>query len=117
MSAYLLISPSISTGIGLYLTAAMANHSCQPNAAQTFEGTRLALRALSPIRAGEEVCAPIRYCAIMVSLAFEPRRRRRGRHLLYTFTKSLFLLPHSMTRKPYRLYWYRYVGKNAVSFS
>eukprot|EP00873_Tetraselmis_striata_P002751 jgi/Tetstr1/423015/TSEL_013790.t1 len=42
-------------GVGLYLTAAMANHSCQPNCAQTFDGKRLLLRALNPIRAGEEV--------------------------------------------------------------
>ncbi|CAN0226504.1 unnamed protein product [Ectocarpus sp. 8 AP-2014] len=42
-------------GCGLYLEAAAANHSCNPNAAQTFSGKTLSLRCTRPIRKGEEI--------------------------------------------------------------
>ena len=42
-------------GTGLYLTAAMANHSCNPSCAQTFNGSELKFRALRPLSEGEEV--------------------------------------------------------------
>lgn len=42
-------------GCGLYLEAATANHSCSPNAAQTFDGLTLALRCTRPVAKGEEI--------------------------------------------------------------
>lgn len=42
-------------GCGLYLEAAVANHSCSPNAAQTFDGLTLALRCTRPVAKGEEI--------------------------------------------------------------
>ncbi|CBN79949.1 conserved unknown protein [Ectocarpus siliculosus] len=42
-------------GCGLYLEAAAANHSCNPNAAQSFSGKTLSLRCTRPIRKGEEI--------------------------------------------------------------
>mmetsp|Transcript_37672 Transcript_37672/g.106431 ORF Transcript_37672/g.106431 Transcript_37672/m.106431 type:complete len:504 (+) Transcript_37672:48-1559(+) len=40
-------------GTGLYLTGAMANHSCSPSCVQSFQGNRLVLRALRPVAKGE----------------------------------------------------------------
>lgn len=42
-------------GCGLYLEAATANHSCNPNASQSFDGRTLSLRCTRPIAVGEEV--------------------------------------------------------------
>ena len=39
-------------GLGMYPLAALANHSCDPTAAQTFDGATLELRALRPLAAG-----------------------------------------------------------------
>ena len=41
--------PIPSTGIGLFLRGAMLNHSCTPNAVQSFSGRRIVFRAVSPI--------------------------------------------------------------------
>lgn len=60
-----------SVGIGLYLGAIAANHSCAPNAHASFEGTMLRLRALRPIAPDEEVC--ISYVDIA-----RPRRARQA---------------------------------------
>lgn len=42
-------------GCGLYLEAATVNHSCSPNATQTFNGLALALRCTRPVAKGEEI--------------------------------------------------------------
>lgn len=42
-------------GLGLYLSASKFNHSCCPNAVQTFSGSHLQIRACSLIHTGEEV--------------------------------------------------------------
>lgn len=42
-------------GCGLYLEAATANHSCIPNASQSFQGKTLSLRCTRPISEGEEI--------------------------------------------------------------
>eukprot|EP00966_Prymnesium_polylepis_P285174 6587418-Prymnesium_polylepis.1 len=39
-------------GVGLYPLAALANHSCEPTAVQTFEGDQIVLRALTALPAG-----------------------------------------------------------------
>eukprot|EP00741_Cyanophora_paradoxa_P015092 tig00020848_g14563.t1 len=45
----------VTRGRGVYLTAALLNHSCSPNTSLSFEGRRLVLRAAKDIEAGEEV--------------------------------------------------------------
>jgi hypothetical protein len=42
-------------GAGLYLAASRFNHSCSPNAAQSFHGQKLIIRATRDIPCGEEV--------------------------------------------------------------
>lgn len=42
-------------GCGLYIQASTANHSCRPNAAQSFNGRTLALRCTRPVLKGEEI--------------------------------------------------------------
>ena len=42
-------------GVGLFLGAVSANHSCDPNCHQVFEGPHIHLRALRPIAPGEEL--------------------------------------------------------------
>ena len=42
-------------GLGLFPLAALTNHDCEPSACQSFEGARIVLRALRPLRAGELV--------------------------------------------------------------
>lgn len=42
-------------GIGLFLGAVSANHACDPNCHQVFEGSSIRLRALRPIVQGEEL--------------------------------------------------------------
>eukprot|EP00639_Heterosigma_akashiwo_P037438 CAMPEP_0194711758 /NCGR_PEP_ID=MMETSP0296-20130528/4027_1 /TAXON_ID=39354 /ORGANISM="Heterosigma akashiwo, Strain CCMP2393" /LENGTH=413 /DNA_ID=CAMNT_0039609941 /DNA_START=56 /DNA_END=1300 /DNA_ORIENTATION=- len=48
-----------SVGFGMFPRVALLNHSCQPNAIYTFGGPpgaqTMAVRALAPLRAGEEV--------------------------------------------------------------
>ncbi len=41
--------------MGLYPVGAMVNHSCTPNAMQSFAGRRIVFRAIRPIAAGDEV--------------------------------------------------------------
>lgn len=41
-------------GVGLYPVGAMLNHSCKPNAMQSFQGRRIIFRAMQPIAAGQE---------------------------------------------------------------
>ncbi|CAM9871958.1 unnamed protein product, partial [Hapterophycus canaliculatus] len=48
-------SCSGEVGCGLYLEAAAANHSCIPNASQSFQGKTLSLRCTRPILEGEEI--------------------------------------------------------------
>jgi len=40
-------------GSGIYLNAAMINHSCQPNAFPIFEGKTIHIKALKKIKPGE----------------------------------------------------------------
>ena len=40
-------------GSGVYLNAAMLNHSCFPNAFPIFDGKTLYIKALNKIKAGE----------------------------------------------------------------
>lgn len=42
-------------GVGLYPAAALANHACDPSAAQTFEGATLVVRALRALPTGTAV--------------------------------------------------------------
>lgn len=44
-----------TVGTALYSSMAFLNHSCDPNTVKYFEGDRLVLVALRPIRVGEEV--------------------------------------------------------------
>lgn len=38
-----------SIGVGIYLGASIIDHSCQPNALATFEGTTLIIRTLETL--------------------------------------------------------------------
>jgi len=42
-------------GVGLYPLGAMLNHSCKPNAMQSFVGKRIVFRAVQDIAGGTEV--------------------------------------------------------------
>ena len=42
-------------GIGLYVFAAAANHSCMPTAVVTFRGSTMEMRTVVPLAAGQEV--------------------------------------------------------------
>ena len=42
-------------GSGLYIEPSVLNHSCQPNAATIYFGTTLVLKAIKPIKRGEEI--------------------------------------------------------------
>ena len=44
-----------SIGSGLYMRAAVINHSCQPNAAAIYLGTTFVLKAIQKIRVGDEI--------------------------------------------------------------
>ena len=46
-------SSLLPPGIGLYPTGALINHSCTPNAVQTFEGPTIQFIALAPIAPGK----------------------------------------------------------------
>ena len=46
-------SSLLSPGIGLYPTGALINHSCTPNAVQTFDGSTIHFTALAPIAPGK----------------------------------------------------------------
>lgn len=70
---------------GLYLEAATVNHSCAPNAVQTFHGRQLSLRCIRPILPGEEVMigvtdlrlpGPERRQALSANFFFECRCER-----------------------------------------
>jgi SET and MYND domain-containing protein 4 len=43
-------------GVGLYPTAALVNHSCDPNADLNFYGNSVVVRAIRNIYEGEEIC-------------------------------------------------------------
>ena len=43
-------------GLGLFPTAAFFNHSCYPNCVFVNAGASLVVRAIRPVRAGEELC-------------------------------------------------------------
>ncbi len=49
------IETCVCAGVGLYPVGAMINHSCTPNAMQSFTGRRIVFRAIKTIAAGEEV--------------------------------------------------------------
>lgn len=53
--AVIVDSEGSTAGSALCLKAATANHSCAPNAVQTFDGRVLSLRGIGPIMKGEEV--------------------------------------------------------------
>ncbi|KAI8096151.1 uncharacterized protein BX664DRAFT_290861 [Halteromyces radiatus] len=42
-------------GEGIYPVASFFNHSCRPNAAAVFDGSLLIIKAIEPIRSGEEI--------------------------------------------------------------
>eukprot|EP00903_Cladosiphon_okamuranus_P018822 g17313.t1 len=72
-------------GCGLYLEAAVANHSCNPNASQSFDGKTLSLRCTRPIPRGEEITiaitqiqrpGPIRRESLRTSYFFDCRCER-----------------------------------------
>lgn len=42
-------------GVGIYPLAALANHSCRPSCAQSFEGPTIVFRAVSDLSPGDEV--------------------------------------------------------------
>ncbi|RUS22012.1 hypothetical protein BC937DRAFT_90643 [Endogone sp. FLAS-F59071] len=45
----------VDVGVGLYPATAMINHSCQPNCVVVFEGPKILVRSIRPIKEGEEV--------------------------------------------------------------
>jgi SET domain len=51
----ILSSDLIPIAVGLYPSAAMLNHRCDPNVAVVFEGKRLCVRSLCAIEAGSEL--------------------------------------------------------------
>ena len=52
------LKPSKNVGIGLavYPTASFINHSCHGGVARCFQGSRMVLKALRPIKATHEIC-------------------------------------------------------------
>ncbi|CAN0100702.1 unnamed protein product [Scytosiphon promiscuus] len=73
-------SYSGEVGCGMYLEATAANHSCMPNASQSFIGKTLSLRCTRPILEGEEVTigvaeidrpGPLRRKSLRASYFFE----------------------------------------------
>ncbi|CAM9485168.1 unnamed protein product [Pylaiella littoralis] len=74
-----------TVGCGLYLDAAAANHSCRPDASQSFDGKTLSLRCTRPISRGEEITigitqisrpGPTRRESLRTSYFFECRCER-----------------------------------------
>ena len=57
----------VHTGVGLYPVGAMLNHSCMPNAMQSFVGRRIVFRALQPTAVGQE--ATISYVELAATRA------------------------------------------------
>ena len=57
----------VCIGVGLYPVGAMLNHSCTPNAMQSFAGRRIIFRAMQPIAAGQE--ATISYVELSATRA------------------------------------------------
>lgn len=57
--AVVLEAESCIAGCALYLQAATANHSCAPNAVQSFNGRVLSLRCIRPTMKGEEITVGI----------------------------------------------------------
>lgn len=55
MNAYNIVDEDMANaGLGIYLAASVADHSCVPNAIATFEGTTLSIVMLEDIP-GEKV--------------------------------------------------------------
>jgi len=46
---------SIEIGAGAYATLSLLNHSCDPNVARSYYGSHAVVRAIRPIRKGEEL--------------------------------------------------------------
>lgn len=63
------VGPTV-VGCGLYIQASTVNHSCRPNATQSFNGRSLALRCTRPILKGEEI-------TIGITELHKPRAARR----------------------------------------
>lgn len=45
----------MAIGVGVYIQAAMINHSCNPNCVQTFVGDKLYIRTIRDVQRGEEI--------------------------------------------------------------
>ncbi|RUP42399.1 hypothetical protein BC936DRAFT_138265 [Jimgerdemannia flammicorona] len=45
----------VDVGVGVYPATAMINHSCWPNCVVVFEGARILVRSIRPIKRGEEI--------------------------------------------------------------
>ncbi|KAJ3168050.1 SET and MYND domain-containing protein 3 [Geranomyces variabilis] len=70
----------VNIGVGMFPTLALVNHSCSPNTAIIFNGSKATLRSIKPIAAGEEVLQSYTEIA-------EPRHiRQRELQQTYFFT-------------------------------
>ncbi|KAJ8940317.1 hypothetical protein NQ318_014391 [Aromia moschata] len=69
-----------SVGSGIYLGASVVDHSCQPNAVVTFEGTTLIMRALEPIPSFDWSKIFISYIDVM---ALKSERQRELENTYY----------------------------------
>jgi len=55
-SSFTITNAELNTlGIGIYETASLINHSCDPNCVALFNGRDITIRAIKPIPAGDEV--------------------------------------------------------------
>jgi hypothetical protein len=72
----------VNVGVGIYPTAALINHSCDPNADLNFYGDSVIVRAIRNIAEGEEVC--ISYGPIFYEV--KQRARQTGLKGAYFFT-------------------------------
>ena len=57
----------LGAGVGIYPLGAMLNHSCTPNAMQSFSGSRIVFRAVQHIPSGAE--ATIAYVELAATRA------------------------------------------------
>lgn len=65
---------------GLYLSASLFNHSCQPNCVATFEGDILTIRSIGHVKKGAELCLSY------VDNAFPRATRQEQLFRRYSFT-------------------------------